>query len=325
MIISKTPFRIPIAGGGTDLEFYFRKKGSTFYSLAINQYVYVFLTPRTIDDKYLIQTTSTQFVKSLNQIKHHLIRETIRFFKIKEPLHIGTYATVPTLTGLGSSSSLVVGLINCILKYKKIKMTDKEVISTAFKIERKICGNAGGWQDQIISQIGGLIKVDMSKKGTLNIKKISKKPKLINLIKKNILLVYSKQKRQSSKVILSQKKNLSEVIKNYDLIKSLTKEIPNIINVGSPQLLAKLFSDHWQIKKKLSNEISNNKLNNLFNFLLEKCHFIGGKLIGAGGGGFFLMITEDKKKTIKLLKKNSISYMNFDIDYKGSRKLNSFK
>ena len=132
-------------------------------------------------------------------------------------------------------------------------------------------------------------------------------------------------KRNFRRLIFSQKKNLSEVIKNYDLIKSLTKEIPNIINVGSPQLLAKLFSDHWQIKKKLSNEISNNKLNKLFNFLLEKCHFIGGKLIGAGGGGFFLMITEDKKKTIKLLKKNSISYMNFDIDYIGSRTLNSFK
>tara|TARA_Y100000389_G_C17466348_1_gene525993 strand:+ start:1891 stop:2868 length:978 start_codon:yes stop_codon:yes gene_type:complete len=325
MIISKTPFRIPIAGGGTDLDFYFKKKKSTFYSLAINQYVYVFLTPRTVDEKYLIQTTSTQFAKNLNQIKHHLIRETIKFFKIKEPLHIGTYATVPTLTGLGSSSSLVVGLINCILKYKKIKMTDKKIISTAFKIEREICGNAGGWQDQIISQIGGLIKVNISKKGVLNIKKISKKPKLINLIKKNILLVYSKQKRQSSKVILSQKKNLSQVINNYDLIKSLTKEIPNIINDGSPQLLAKLFSDHWQIKKKLSNEISNNKLNNLFNFLLKKCNFSGGKLIGAGGGGFFLMVTKNKKETIKLLKKNSISYMNFDIDYNGSRTLKSFK
>jgi D-glycero-alpha-D-manno-heptose-7-phosphate kinase len=324
MIISKTPFRIPVAGGGTDLEFYFKKKGSTFYSLAIDQYVYVFLTPRTIDEKYLIQTTSTQFASNLNEVNHHLIRETIKYFKIEEPLHIGTYTTVPTLTGLGSSSSLVVGLINCILKYKKIKMNDKEIIKIAFKIEREICANAGGWQDQIISQMGGLIKTEINKKGKLTIKKISKKPRLINLIKKNLLLVYSKQKRQSSKVILSQKNNLSAVIENYDLIKSLTKEIPNIIDNGTPMLLARLFSTHWEIKKKLSNKISNKKINDLYNLLINKCSFIGGKLIGAGGGGFFLMITSNKKKSLKLLKKNSISYMNFNIDYSGSRILNNY-
>ena len=324
MIISKTPFRIPIAGGGTDLEFYFKKKGSTFYSLAIDQYVYVFLTPRAIDEKYLIQTTSTQFVNDLSKVNHHLIRETIKYFKIKEPLHIGTYTTVPTLTGLGSSSSLVVGLINCILKYKKIKMSDKEIIKTAFKIEREICANAGGWQDQIISQMGGLIKAEISKKGKLSIKKIKKKKKLINLIKKNLLLVYSKQKRQSSKVIQSQKKNLSVVIDNYDLIKSLTKKIPNIIDNGTPQLLAKLFSVHWEIKKKLSSKISNKKINNLYSLLIDECFFIGGKLIGAGGGVFFLMIKKNKKKSIRLLKKNSISYMNFNIDYAGSRILNNF-
>ncbi len=324
MIISKTPFRIPIAGGGTDLEFYFKKKGSKFYSLAIDQYVYVFLTPRTIDEKYLIQTTSTQFTSSLSKVNHHLIRETIKYFKIKEPLHIGTYTTVPTLTGLGSSSSLVVGLINCILKYKKIKMSNQKIIKTAFKIEREICLNSGGWQDQIISQMGGLIKAEISKKGELKIKKILKKKRLVNLIKKNLLLVYSKQKRQSSKVIQSQKNNLSTVIHNYDLIKSLTKKIPNIINNGTPQLLAKLFSIHWEIKKKLSNKISNKKINDLYNLLINKCFFMGGKLIGAGGGGFFLMITKDKKKSIRLLKKNSISYLNFNIDYVGSRILNNF-
>ena len=114
------------------------------------------------------------------------------------------------------------------------------------------------------------------------------------------------------------------VIDNYDLIKSLTKKIPNIIDNGTPQLLAKLFSVHWEIKKKLSSKISNKKINNLYSLLIDECFFIGGKLIGAGGGGFFLMITKNKKKSIRLLKKNSISYMNFNIDYAGSRILNNF-
>ena len=319
MIISKTPFRIPFAGGGTDLEFYYKKKGSTFYSLAIDQYVYVLLSKRFIDKRYFIQTTSTQFTGNLNHINHKLIRETIKYFNIKYPLHVGTYTTVPTLTGLGSSSSLVIGLINCILKLKKIYMSDKKIISIAYEIERKICGYAGGWQDQIISQVGGFIKVDLNKKGKIKIKKFKKNKQLVNLVNKNLMLVYTKQKRQSAKIILSQKKNLQNVIKKYDLIKSLTKKIPFILKAINPEQIAYLFTNHWNIKKKLSNQMTNKQIDNLYNFLIKNCNFIGGKLIGAGGGGFFLMITKNKKKTIKPLKKNGINYLNFKIDYAGSR------
>ena len=129
MIISKTPFRVPVAGGGTDLDFYYKKRGGAFYSLAINQYVYVFLKQRYIDKNFLIQTTSTQFAKTLNKIDHSLIKETLKYFKINEPVHVGVYTTIPTLTGLGSSSSLVVGLINCIIKFKNIKLNNKKIIS----------------------------------------------------------------------------------------------------------------------------------------------------------------------------------------------------
>tara|TARA_B100000700_G_scaffold330298_1_gene455806 strand:- start:3618 stop:4592 length:975 start_codon:yes stop_codon:yes gene_type:complete len=319
MIISKTPFRIPVAGGGTDLDFYYKKRGGIFYSLAINQYVYVFLKERNLDKNYLIQTTSTQFAKQLNKIDHSLIKETLRYFKITEPVHVGVYATVPTLTGLGSSSSLVVGLINCIIKLKKLKISDKKIILTAYKIEREICGYNGGWQDQIISQSGGFVKVNISKKGKLNIKKLKENKSLKSMVNNNFMLVYTRHKRDSSKIIQSQKKNLKSVIKQYDLIKPLTDEIPKILKRKNTNLMAEVFKRHWLIKKKLSNQMSNKQINRLYDFLIRKCNFLGGKLIGAGGGGFFLMITQNKKKTIKLLKKNSINYLNFKIENKGSR------
>ena len=127
MIISKTPYRLPLSGGGTDLKFYYSKKGSEFLTTSINEYVYVLLSHRKIDNNYLIQTTQTQFANNLNEIDHILIKETLKYFKIKEKLHVGTFSTVPTRTGLGTSSAMVVGLINCILKFKNIKLSRKNI------------------------------------------------------------------------------------------------------------------------------------------------------------------------------------------------------
>ena len=121
MIISKTPFRIALSGGGTDLDFYYKKKGGELFSLAINQYVYVHLSPRKVENNYFIQTSHSHFSKTLNKIQHKLIKETLRFYKVKEKLHIGTYTTVPTRTGLGTSSAILIGLIKCIMKLKKKK------------------------------------------------------------------------------------------------------------------------------------------------------------------------------------------------------------
>ena len=139
MIVSKTPYRIPLSGGGTDIEFYYKRKGGEFLSISINQYVYVTLLERKVDDNYFIQTSSTEFSNNLKSIKNILIRETLRYFNVKEKLHIGTWSTVPTGTGLGSSSAMMVGLINCINEYKKLKLSPREIVISAYNIERKIC------------------------------------------------------------------------------------------------------------------------------------------------------------------------------------------
>ena len=319
MIISKTPYRIPLSGGGTDLDFYYKKKGGTLYSLAINQYVYVYLHSRRIDTNYLIQTTDTQFANSINKINHQLIRETLKAFNLKERLHVATYTTVPTNTGLGSSSAMVIGLINCICRLKKIKLSNMQIIKKAFMIERKICKQYGGWQDQVISQMGGLIKLDISKKEKINISKLKSIPLIEKNIKDKFLLVYTKVKRYSSEVVLSQKIRQTEIIDLYDKIKNLNKKIIFFIKNKNPIYIAKLFNEHWANKKKLSNKMTDKKIDKFYSDLLKKYNFLGGKLIGAGGGGFFLMITNNKSKTIKLLQKKNIGYIDFMIDKKGSR------
>jgi len=319
MIISKTPYRIPLSGGGTDLDFYYRKKEGELYSLAINQYVYVYLHSRKIDTNFLIQTTNTQFAGSIDKIKHQLIRETLKAFNLKEKLHIATYTTVPTNTGLGSSSAMIIGLIKCICRFKKIKLNNIQIIKKAFMIERKICNQYGGWQDQVISQMGGIIKLNISKKEKINISKVKSNPLIEKNIKNRFLLVYTRIKRYSSKVALSQKKRKNEIIDLYDKIKSLNKTIIFSLKNKNPAHIANLLNEHWKIKKKLSNKITDKKIDQFFNMLLKKYKFLGGKLIGAGGGGFFLMVTNNKLKTIKILQKNNIGYIDFMIDNVGSR------
>jgi D-glycero-alpha-D-manno-heptose-7-phosphate kinase len=318
MIISKTPYRLPLSGGGTDIDFYYKKSKGHLISVSIDQYVYVLIMPRLIDKNYLIQTTSTQFTNKLSKIQHFLIRETLKFYKVKEKMHIGTYSTVPTRTGLGTSSAMVIGLINCINSYKGLGLSDQEIVRDAYKIERKICKAHGGWQDQIISQYGGLLDIKISKNEKLNIKRIKIEKNIENVIKNNFLLVYTKKKRNSSKIILSQKKRISSVIQYYDRIKSFNNLILNSLKKNEIKNIGLIFNQHWKLKKSLSNQISDKKIDNFYDNLLSNFNIYGAKLIGAGGGGFFLVCTNNKKKLQKNLLKNNINFVDFKIEKQGS-------
>ena len=322
MILTKTPYRIALSGGGTDLDFYYKKKGGCLYTLAIDQYVYVHLSIRILDNNYFIQTTNSHFANNLKDIQHNLIRETLKYYNIKEKVHIGTYSTIPTQTGLGSSSAAIIGLINCIKKFKNLRISDKQIIKDAYKIERVICGNQGGWQDQTISQIGGLVKLNITKKAKISYQKLKITKKMKSLVSDHLLLIYTKQKRDSAKIVSSQKKN-KNIISIYDSIKSLNTDLIDAFKKKQVKRLADIFSFHWGIKKKISNIISNNNINSLYKKLTTKLNCEGGKLIGAGGGGFFLMVVKNKRKFINSLSNSKISYLELNIDNEGSRVIDS--
>ena len=252
-----------------------------------------------------------------------MIRETLRYYNIREKLHIGTYSTVPTRTGLGTSSAMVVGLINCIKKYKKLKLTNREIINDAYKIERKICKIYGGWQDQIVSQLGGYLDIKISKNEKIRIKKIKINKKINQIVNNNFLLVYTEIKRNSSSVILSQKKRKNNILKYYDKIKSFNKPILKALDSSLVREVGYIFDKHWSLKKSLSNQITDKKIDGFYNNLIKKYNVYGGKLIGAGGGGFFLVCTDNKKKLIKKLKKNKVNFIDFSIEKYGSKIINS--
>ena len=213
MFISKTPFRVPLAGGGTDLSFYYKKNGGKFLTCSFNQFVYVYASLRKFNKNSLIQTTNVEFVRNNEKIKHDLIRETLKEFKIKQNVHIGSFSTIPTKTGLGSSSSFVVGLITVLLKILNKKMTKSQIYRKAYKIERVILNNAGGWQDQIIATYGGIQKVAISKKGQIKISAVKVTKQIITSLEKKALLVFTDEIRDSSKIIDAQIKNKKKHLK----------------------------------------------------------------------------------------------------------------
>lgn len=318
MIITKTPYRIPLSGGGTDVNFYYKKFGSRFLSAAISEYVYVSLIERKLGDNHMIQTSKVEFPKTTNKIEQPLIRETIRYFNIKEKLQISTFSTVPTATGLGTSSAMVVGLINCIKKFKNIKLSQYETFKLAYNIERKICGFVGGWQDQIVSEFGGLIDVSISKNESINVIKEKNIIKIKKIINNHCFLVYSKKKRNSSIIIKSQMINLKKTYQYYNEIKKLNHEMIYSINNLDIYKIGDLFNYHWKLKKDLSKKISNNSLNTLFAKIQGIDGFLGGKLIGAGGGGFFLIIVKNKNKTLNSMIKKKLNFINLNFENNGS-------
>ena len=322
MIISKTPYRLPLSGGGTDIKFYYSKKGSEFISSSINEYVYVLLSHRKIDNNFLIQTTSTQFSISLSDIDHDLIRETLKYFKISERLHIGTYSTVPTRTGLGTSSAMVVGLINCINKFKNFKLNKKKIYEIAYNIERNICRIQGGWQDQIVSTYGGAIHARITREGKIFVKKFRYSNNLKKIVNNNFILVYTNTKRDSSEVIKSQFKNQNNFIEFYDQIKLLNKKMINFVKDNNVEQIGKLFSNHWNIKKKLSNIVTDAFLESFYKKLENNMSILGSKLIGAGGGGFFLICVKNKKNAIQVLKSKKMNFLDLRYESKGSLILN---
>lgn len=316
MILTKTPVRIPLAGGGTDLPLFTKKHIGAVIPMAINQYIYTYIYKRAPNTSSIIQTSNFQEVKINSEIRHKIIKETLNYFKIKDKIHIGFFSTLPTRSGIGSSSSLIVGLINSILVFKKKKLSKYNVAKIAIYIERKILNEEGGIQDQISASYGGINLIKCYKNYKFSVKKITLTKKNIYFLENSLVLVFSNIKRYSSKIIKSQKK---EKINHYKIVKKEVDEIINIIKAESKKKLGNVFNEHWRRKMNLSNEMTNTKINNVYKKIMKNKYIHGGKLIGAGGGGFFLFVVKDKKKVNKYLKKINLDFREIQIDKDGSK------
>lgn len=328
MIISRTPFRITLGGGGTDLPSFYTKYGGFVVSATINKYMYISAIRSIFENCIRIKYSKTEEVTNIEELKHDIARETLKLMDISAPIEITSMADLPAGSGLGSSSSYTVGLLNVLHNFKREYISTKELAEEACKLEIDILKKTVGKQDQYTAAYGGFIVLDIEKSGKVNVRKVNINENTIDDLNQNLLIFYTNHLR-SAETILSHQSKMTE-IGDYNVIDSLLeiKEIGynileslengNIVNIGY------LFDKHWNLKKKMSNDISNPDFDKIYQYAKNN-GALGGKIMGAGGGGFFIFYTEDKSTQLKeAMKSIGLKEMKYKFSFSGSRIIYDF-
>ena len=309
MIITKTPYRISFFGGGSDYPQWYKKHGGSVLSTTIDKHIYI--TCRYLPDffkhKYRIVWSKIEMVKNVNQIQHPAVKKMLKYLKINKGLEIHYDGDLPARSGMGSSSCFVVGLMKALYKIKNIEISNIDLTKRSIYFEQNIMNEIVGSQDQVVATYGGFNKIIFNKNGSINIKKIKFKKKL-KLLNRNLVLIYTGINRTAHYIAQKYVRKLTSTKKNYiNKIVSYVDQGEKILKSGNIDDFGRLLNEAWQEKKKLSNEISNRKIDELYNDAL-KYGALGGKLLGAGGGGFLLMYMKENAKRDFFKKfKNSIN------------------
>jgi D-glycero-alpha-D-manno-heptose-7-phosphate kinase len=321
-VITKTPMRISFIGGGTDFPDYFNLYGGKVISSSINKYIYVTVKEHShlFNEKFRLNYSETESVNNVNDIKNEITRACLNFLNIKNPLYISTISDLPTSSGLGSSSTFTVGLLNALHYYSTgRKASSKQLAKEASYIETIILKKPIGYQDHYAAAYGGLNKI-FFKKNKVTVKKVNISKKKLNLLFDYLILIWSKIQRDSSYVLKNQKKNIKKNIDQLNELKKLVDIFQNNISKSkiNNKYLGKIVDSSWNIKKKFSNKITNDHIDYLYE-MVKSCGADGAKIIGAGAGGF-LMVFSDKKaqrKIIKNLNKNEL--LKIECEQEGSK------
>ena len=320
MIISRTPYRISFFGGGSDYPSWYRENEGEVISTTIDKYLYLSLRdlPLFFKHNYRIVYSKIEIANSVNEIKFNVIKQIIKKFKIKEGLEIHYDGDLPARSGMGSSSSFVVGLINIFNKFLKNKLTKKELALESLIFEHQILKELVGSQDQIAASYGGFNHIKFYKNDKFNVKNYNIEDSYFNKLNNNLILVYTGINRTAKYVASSYINKLNNIKKKemFELIE-FVNEAKKIIKNKKTDEFGYLLNESWKLKKSISNNISNDKINNLYSEGLKQ-GALGGKLLGAGGGGFLLFyLPKDKHKNF-LKKFKKIIKINFNFTNQGS-------
>ena len=323
MIISKTPVRISFFGGGTDYPEYFNEYGGCVLSTTIDKYVYITINKigGLLDDKYRIAYKKIELCNSISEIEHPSVRETLRYLNIIDGLDINIFSDLPARTGLGSSSSFTVGLLNALYAYEGKVKSKLDYAKEAIYIEKEILNENVGVQDQLAAACGGLNYMKLSSSGyEVNPIILSKERKLV--LDSNLLLYYTGISRFATEVLTEQIEKTKErkVMVELKDIYNMVQDGIKILSDDSIPLsdFGNLLDKTWQAKKKISSAISNGPIDEMYEIAI-KSGALGGKLLGAGGGGFFLFYVNKENQEPFREKMENFIEIPFSFEEEGSR------
>jgi D-glycero-alpha-D-manno-heptose-7-phosphate kinase len=289
MIISQTPYRVSFAGGGTDLPAYYRHEFGAVLSVTIDHHIYVTLH-RRFESTIRVSYSRTEVAHTIDEVQHELVREAMRMVEIDEPLEMTTIGDVPSGTGMGSSSSLTVGLLTALYGYQHRIVSPKLLAEQACRIEIDILHKPIGRQDQYAAAFGGLNYLRFNSDDTVDVEPVPCRAETLAELEQRALLVYTGQTRDANVILEQQSSATEDRLDVLRAMRDLADEMRHALaGDGDLDRFAALLHEGWELKRSLGFGISNDHINEWY-AVARRAGAVGGKLLGAGGGGFVLLI-----------------------------------
>jgi len=322
MIITRSPLRISLGGGGTDLPSYYKKHSGFLIAAAIDKYVYITLH-QTFQPGLIIKYSKMEHVREVGEVQHPIVREALRIAGITDPhLEITSMADIPAGTGLGSSGSFTTAILKALHAYRKNIVHPQALAEQACQIEIDLLKEPVGKQDQYIAAYGGLTCFQFLPNGHVEAAPLKIEPETLYNLEDNLLLFFTGYSRSASSILKEQddksKQSNKDMIDNLHFVKELGYQSLEALEVGDLQKFGELMNVHWEHKKKRSGGMSNGEIDGWY-ALARDNGAVGGKLIGAGGGGFLMFYAADKTRLRRALTQAGLREVRFRFDFEGTK------
>ena len=321
MIITKTPFRMSFFGGGTDMESFFREYGGAVLSTTFDKYCYVNVRhlPRFFDYSTELSYSKTERVTNVDDIQHPAVRNAMKLLDMHE-IRLTYEADLPARSGLGTSSSFAVGMLNAFYCLKGKYASKKKLADEAIYLERVMCEEAGGWQDQIAAAFGGMNRIEFNKDGTYDVRPIIIHPDRKKQLNDNLMMFFTGFTRFSSDMQKANQSGYDEKIKQLQQMYALVDEAEAVLEDKHSDLdeFGRLLDKTWRLKRQTGGAITTNSIDALY----EKgsaAGALGGKLLGAGGGGFLVFYVAPDKQQAVMDAMSDLLYVPFKFEDGGTR------
>ena len=321
MIMTRTPLRISIGGGGTDLPSYYREFGGFVISAAINKYVYITVN-RSFFPGYFLKYSETEHVEDRRRIRHPLLREALEMHAIDTPLEIVSVADVPAGTGLGSSGTFTVGVMHALYAHKRQSVSSEQLARNAIEIEMERLKEPTGKQDQYIAAYGGLLCQEYGQDDSVRLRPLAMDDEALKDLRDSLMLFFLGRTRSASVLLQEQSSRCesgdAQMLKSLHFTKQLGREIEQVLESRRIYDFGPLLHEHWLSKRRRAEGMSSSAMDEIYCAARKSGGALGGKLVGAGGSGFFLFQTRDRKRLRDAMTGMGLSEMDFSFDFDGS-------
>lgn len=322
MIIARSPLRISLGGGGTDLPSYYREHEGFLIAAAIDKYVYVTIN-RPFNEGIYLKYSEIEHVKTVDEVSHNIIREALKLENLNTPqVEISSIADLPSGTGLGSSGSFTTALLKALYAYRHRHINPEELAELACAIEIDRLKEPIGKQDQYIASVGGITCFAFHKDNSVTFAPLKISRETFHKLEDNLLLFFTGFSRSASEILKDQhiksQKNDVDMLNNLHFVKEIGYLSKDALESGNTDKFGELMHQHWEHKKKRSGGMSNQDIDTWYETALKN-GAIGGKVVGAGGGGFLMFMAHDAAKLRSTMTKSGLQEVRFKFDFEGAK------